>query len=96
MAQNTYKSNTFKKPDKEKKGKSSSKFKFNIGFFKDPRFKLATGFFLMIVGIYLFLALLSYLFTWRADESVVQAVSNSSLLESGTRSRELVRDFWVL
>ena len=83
MAQNTYKSNTFKKPEKEKKGKSSSKFKFNIGFFKDPRFKLATGFFLMIVGIYLFLALLSYLFTWRADESVVQAVSNSSLLESG-------------
>jgi DNA segregation ATPase FtsK/SpoIIIE, S-DNA-T family len=83
MAQNTYKSNTFKKPEKEKKGKSSSKFKFNIGFFKDPRFKLATGFFLMIVGIYLFLALLSYLFTWRADESVVQAVSDSSLLESG-------------
>ena len=83
MAQNTYKSNTFKKPEKEKKGKSSSKFKFNIGFFKDPRFKLATGFFLMIVGIYLFLALLSYLFTWRADESVVQAISDSSLLESG-------------
>jgi DNA segregation ATPase FtsK/SpoIIIE, S-DNA-T family len=83
MAQNTYKSNTFKKPEKEKKGKSSSKFKFNIRFFKDPRFKLATGFFLMIVGIYLFLALLSYLFTWRADESVVQAISNSSLLESG-------------
>ena len=83
MAQNTYKSNTFKKPEKEKKGKSSSKFKFNFGFFKDPRFKLATGFFLMIVGIYLFLALVSYLFTWRADESVVQAVSNSSLLEAG-------------
>jgi DNA segregation ATPase FtsK/SpoIIIE, S-DNA-T family len=83
MAQNTYKSNTFKKPEKEKKGKSSSKFKFNIGFFKDPRFKLAIGFFLMMVGIYLFLALLSYLFTWRADESVVQAVSDSSLLESG-------------
>src|SRR5688572_14421524 len=83
MAQNTYKSNTFKKPEKEKKGKSSSKFKFNIGFFKDPRFKLATGFFLMIVGIYLLLALVSYLFTWRADVSVVQAVGDSSLLESG-------------
>jgi S-DNA-T family DNA segregation ATPase FtsK/SpoIIIE len=27
--------------------------------------------------------MLSYLFTWRADESVVQALSNSSLLESG-------------
>jgi S-DNA-T family DNA segregation ATPase FtsK/SpoIIIE len=83
MAQNTYKSNTFKKPEKEKKGKSSSKVKFMFGFFKDPRFKLALGFFLMITGIYLFLAMLSYLFTWRADESVVQALSNSSLLESG-------------
>lgn len=81
MAQNTYKSNTFRKPEKEKKGKSSSKIKFN--FYKDPRLKLALGFFLMIVGIYLFLAMLSYLFTWRADESVVQAVRGSSLLESG-------------
>ncbi|HET6542695.1 MAG TPA: DNA translocase FtsK 4TM domain-containing protein, partial [Chryseolinea sp.] len=90
MAQNTYKSNTFKKPEKEKKGKSSSKFKFNIGFFKDPRFKLAAGFFLMIVGIYLFLALVSYLFTWRADESVVQAVSNSSLLEAGQEPENLL------
>src|SRR5688500_2048971 len=83
MAQNKYKSNTFKKPEKEKKGKSSSKFKFNIGFWKDPRFKLALGFFMMISAIYLFLALLSYLFTWRADESVVKGLSDSSLLESG-------------
>jgi S-DNA-T family DNA segregation ATPase FtsK/SpoIIIE len=83
MAQNTYKSNTFKKPEKEKKGKSSSKFKFNIGFLRDPRIKLAFGFFLLIAGIYLFLALLSFLFTWRADESVVKGLSDSSLLESG-------------
>ena len=81
MAQNTYKSNTFRKPEKEKKGKSSSKFKFT--FYKDPRLKLALGFFLMIVGLYLFLAMLSYLFTWRADESVVQAVRETSLWESG-------------
>ena len=81
MAQNTYKSNTFRKPEKEKKGKSSSKFKFT--FYKDPRLKLALGFFLMIVGLYLFLAMLSYLFTWRADESVVQAMRDTSLSESG-------------
>ena len=48
MAQNTYKSNMFKKPEKEKKGKSSkSKFKFD--FLKDPRLKLAAGFFLQVV-----------------------------------------------
>jgi S-DNA-T family DNA segregation ATPase FtsK/SpoIIIE len=82
MAQNTYKSNTFKKPEKEKKGKSS-KNKFNVGFLKDPRLKLAGGFFLMIAGLYLFLAMFSYLFTGKADESVVKALGDTTLLESG-------------
>jgi DNA segregation ATPase FtsK/SpoIIIE, S-DNA-T family len=82
MAQNTYKSNTFKKSEKEKKGKPS-KSKFNFEFLKDPRLKLAGGFFLMIAGLYLFLALFSYLFTGKADQSVVQALSDSSVLESG-------------
>jgi S-DNA-T family DNA segregation ATPase FtsK/SpoIIIE len=59
MAQNTYKSNTFKKPEKEKKGKAS-KSKFDLSFLKDPRFKLASGFFLMIAGVYLFLALFDH------------------------------------
>ena len=81
MAQNTYKSNTFKKPEKEKKGKSSSKTKFNLAFLKDPRFRLAVGFFMMIAGLYLFLALVSYLFTGKADQSVVEA--SDSLVESG-------------
>lgn len=82
MAQNTYKSNTFKKPEKEKRGKSS-KTKFNFDFLKDPRIKLAAGFFLMIAGVYLFLALFSYLFTGKADQSVVQALADSSLVDSG-------------
>ena len=83
MAQNTYKSNTFKKAEKEKKSKSSSKNKVTFTFFKDPRFKLAGGFFLMIVAFYLFLALFSYLFTGKADQSVIEAMTNDSLLESG-------------
>src|SRR5690349_24129936 len=88
MAQNTYKSNTFKKPEKEKKGKSSkSSFNFNLQFLKDPRFKLATGFFLMIVGVSLFLALFSYLFSWQADESVVQSAlspdDSSNIIDTG-------------
>ncbi|MFY8036865.1 MAG: DNA translocase FtsK [Cyclobacteriaceae bacterium] len=84
MAENTYKSNTFKKPEKEKKPKAAkSKMKFNFSFFQDPRFSLAFGFFLMIVGIYLFTAFFSYLFTGKADQSVVEALWNSSLIESG-------------
>ena len=83
MAQNTYKSNTFKKPEKEKKGKASTKTKLSLGFVKDPRFKLAIGFFLMIASIFLFLSMLSYLFTGQADQSVVEAPDSSSLIESG-------------
>ena len=70
MAENTYKSNTFKKPEKEKKSKTT-KTKFKLDFLKDPRFKLAMGFVFMIVGVYLFFALLSYLFTGKADFSEV-------------------------
>ncbi len=90
MAENTYKSNTFKKPEKEKKGKPAKpKFNFNFSFdfFKDPRFKLAFGFFLIIVSLYLFTAFLSYLFTGKADQSVVEALSDSSLIESGQEAQ---------
>ncbi|MBS1555167.1 MAG: DNA translocase FtsK [Bacteroidetes bacterium] len=84
MAENTYKSNTFKKPEKEKKGKSpKSKFKFSFSFFQDPRFALASGFFLIIVALYLFTAFVSYLFTGKADQSVVEALWSTNLLESG-------------
>ncbi len=82
MAQNTYKSNTFKKPEKEKRGKSSSKAKFKLGFLTDPRLKLVLGFFLLVISVYLILAFFSYLFTGQADQSVVEA-RGVSLLDSG-------------
>lgn len=84
MAENTYKSNTFKKPEKEKKSKSSkSKSRFSFGFFKDPRFSLALGFFLLITSLYLFIAFVSYLFTGKADQSVILGFFDTSLAESG-------------
>lgn len=84
MAENTYKSNIFKKPEKEKKGKSpKSKFKFSFSFFQDQRFILASGFFFIIIALYLFTAFISYLFTGKADQSVVEALWNTNLLESG-------------
>jgi DNA segregation ATPase FtsK/SpoIIIE, S-DNA-T family len=71
MAENTYKSNAFKKPEKEKKSKSGkTKTRFNFDFFSDPRLRLALGFFLLITSIYLFTAFLSYLFTGKADQSL--------------------------
>lgn len=71
MAQNTYRSNTFKKGDKGKKGKAQ-KGRNPFSFVKDPRFKLATGFFLMMLSVFLFFSLLSYLFTGKADFSEVK------------------------
>jgi len=86
MAENTYKSNTFKKPEKEKKAKGSgskSKIGFSFAFFKDPRFALAAGFFLLIISLYLFTAFISYLFTGKADQSVVEALGETGLVDSG-------------
>ncbi len=84
MAENTYKSNTFKKPEKEKKSKGAkSKSRFNLDFFKDPRFLLALGFFLLIVAMFLFTAFISYLFTGKADQSVVEGLGESAIIESG-------------
>mgnify|MGYP000113620339 CR=1 FL=1 len=84
MAENTFKTNTFKKPEKEKKGKSSkSKGKFNLSldFLKDPRFILATGFVLIITSIFLFISFVSFLFTWSADMSIIVPNGDSSLLD---------------
>ncbi len=84
MAENTYKSNTFKKPEKEKKVKSpKSKSRFGFDFFSDPRFTLAFGFFLLITALYLFTAFLSHIFTGKADQSVVQAFWATNSIESG-------------
>lgn len=84
MAENTYKSNTFKKPEKEKKARSSkSSSKFSLAFLQDPRFRLAVGFFLIMSALYLFTAFLSYLFTGKADQSVVEGLGEVALVESG-------------
>ena len=78
MAKNTYKSNTFKKKKKEKK---SITFKF--GFFKDRRLHLTVGIFLLTASFFLITAFISYLFTGKADQSVVEAFSSTSIKESG-------------
>ncbi|ELR70425.1 Cell division protein FtsK [Fulvivirga imtechensis AK7] len=79
MAKNTYKSNTFKQSKKEK----GKKLKLNLGFLKDKRFHLTFGFFLLISSLFLFTAFLSYLFTGKADQSVVEAVGQTGMIQSG-------------
>ena len=84
MAENTFKTNTFKKPEKEKKAKpGKSKSRFSFDFFKDPRFILAIGFFLIIISFYLFTAFVSYIFTGKADQSVIEALGDTNVVDSG-------------
>lgn len=80
MAQNSYKSNTFKKSDKKKKDQKSN---FSFSFIKDPRLQLAFGFFLLIASLYLITAFISYLFTGKVDQSVVESVGETGLIVSG-------------
>lgn len=75
MAKNTYKSNTFSKKKKEKK-----KGSFKITFINDKRFHLSIGLILIITSLFLFTAFVSYLFTGKADQSVVEA-----FIQTGSR-----------
>ncbi|MDH5367515.1 MAG: DNA translocase FtsK [Cyclobacteriaceae bacterium] len=79
MAGNTYK-NTFKKPVTKKEKK---KLKFNLAFLEDKRFLLVSGFFLQIASIYFLTAFISYLFTGKADQSVVEAIQETGWIQSG-------------
>ncbi len=77
MAKNTYKSNTFKKTTPRKKRS------FGLKFLKDKRFQLSVGIFLLISSFFLITAFVSYLFTGKADQSVVETFTSTGLTESG-------------
>jgi S-DNA-T family DNA segregation ATPase FtsK/SpoIIIE len=86
MAENTYRINTPKEPEKEKekeKRKKKSKSRFGLEFLKDPRFELTFGFFLLITSIFLFISFISYIFTGKADQDILAALPESSAVESG-------------
>jgi len=83
MTKNTYKSNTVKnKTQKKKKGlKFSLSDKVNLDFLKDKRVQLTGGLFLLLLSVFIFIACVSYLFTGKADQSVVE--SGGVALERG-------------
>ena len=88
MAKNTYKSNTFRKAEKEKRGKSSGS-KSSFSFLRDPRLKLAAGLFLMFAGLYMLFALLSYMFTGQADFSEVGNHQSMKSIFESLREKEI-------
>ncbi|MCB0495798.1 MAG: DNA translocase FtsK [Cyclobacteriaceae bacterium] len=80
MAQNTYKSKNFANRPKEEKKPGR---KINIKFFKDRRFQLTVGFLLIGVSLFMLVAFISYLFTGKADQSVIDAVQELGVFQSG-------------
>ena len=93
MAKNTYKSNTFRKADKEKRRKSSGGGGFGISFLKDARLKLALGFFLLFAGLYMFFALLSYMFTGQADFSEVGNHQSMGSIFESLRGKDIISNW---
>jgi S-DNA-T family DNA segregation ATPase FtsK/SpoIIIE len=87
MTKNTYKSNTFKKTTPKSK---KQRAKFNISdkfeFVNDRRLHLTVGFFLIVLAVFLFLSCTSYLFTGKTDQSVVESIGDSGLMESGAEA----------
>lgn len=84
MAENTYKAPT--KKTSEKKEKSDSKPKqvsLNLNFLKDKRFQLASGLFLTLSSVAMFIAFTSYLFTGVNDQSLIESLGEVSIQESG-------------
>ena len=83
MEENTFRENSpkGKKKPRKKNGKSIN------NPFNDRRFQLTFGLFLVALALFFLVAFLSYIFTWKADQSVVEAFSNESLVESGLEIR---------
>ena len=69
--------NTYKKTKKKKRAR------FSLKFFKDKKFHLVFGFFLMITSLYLFIAFISYLFTGQTDQSLIEPVLNGDMKDTG-------------
>ncbi|MFY0599756.1 MAG: DNA translocase FtsK 4TM domain-containing protein [Cyclobacteriaceae bacterium] len=74
MAQNTYKS--------DKSGNSGS-VKFKVDFLNDRKFHLAIGLFMLLSAAFLAISFVSYLNTGKADQSVVEAFTQTDIKESG-------------
>ncbi len=66
--------NTYKKKVSPKKTSKRKKKRQNPIFFKDRRFHLAFGFLLMGLSLFLFVSFISFLFTGKADQSLIGSV----------------------
>ncbi|MFK7900146.1 MAG: DNA translocase FtsK 4TM domain-containing protein [Cyclobacteriaceae bacterium] len=88
--------NTIKKSTSTKKIPSLN-MKVNLAFLQDKRLHIASGLFLLISSVFLLLAFIAYLFTGKADQSVVLSLNFGDLILSGKEVENWVGLFgaWV-
>jgi len=77
--------NTYKTPSRKTRGNKGKRL--NVKGLSDRRLQLAIGFFLIALALFTFIAFVSYLFTGKADQSVVQSIQEGSLKESGLEAQ---------
>ncbi|WP_373492584.1 DNA translocase FtsK 4TM domain-containing protein [Aquiflexum sp.] len=91
MASETPRTNTFrKKNDPKAKSKEKRPSRFSMDFVKDKRIPLTLGIVFILVSIFLLFAFFSYLFSGKADQSLV-----ASELEQGIRSTAAETRNWL-
>lgn len=85
MAQNTFRKNTPKEPEKADTQSVEEKkpSKLSLSFLKDKRLRLACGLFLLFGSVFLTFSLVSYIFTGKSDQSVIEAFFSTGIRESG-------------
>jgi S-DNA-T family DNA segregation ATPase FtsK/SpoIIIE len=84
MGENTYKKNKTK-PEKVKK--EGTKFRLNLDFLRDRRFQLVFGSFVILSSVCLTIAFISYLFSGKYDQSVVESIFTTNVVESGKETQ---------
>ncbi|MCR9017128.1 FtsK/SpoIIIE family DNA translocase [Aquiflexum gelatinilyticum] len=88
MASNTPKTNTFRnKGDTKPKAQESTSGKFSLAFAKDKRIPLAIGIILMSFSVFLFFAFLSYIFSGKADQSLVVSEMEEGIRTTASEAR---------
>ncbi len=83
MAKNTLRQHSPKKENESTPKPSKPLFK---GFRWDRRFQLTFGFLLLFASIYLVISFISYLFTGKADQSIVESLWGISVRELGAEA----------
>lgn len=88
MASETQRANTFRKKNEPRtKAQEPGAARISLGFFKDKRIPVTIGITLISLAIFLFFAFISFLFSGKADQSLVASELDQDLRTTATEAR---------